>query len=260
MDGPDQRQGVLEPDPALSAFRLPRSESCWWCGDAATTEEHRIKASTLRRVARADNGTAEPGNVFKKSSDYEGPLRTLNKGSQVRWRRNLCANCNNSRSQPFDRAYDVFETFIVSRFRTLAEQPNLDWRDVYGDDWRAGATALGRYFAKQLGCMLATYDLPVPEDLRRFVSGADRCPSVCFALAIEPRVVALLRSGDSGGDLSNFVGLLNAPAYRSGDSLTGIDYGYHIGYLNFIVCWREGAQFASWFDNYVCELPWLEKI
>lgn len=249
------RRGVLEPDPALDGFQVTATDRCWWCGDVATTEEHRIKASTLRRVGRAADGTTEPSNVFKKSSDYEGALRTLRKGAQVRWRKNMCADCNNSRSQPFDRAYDVFEAFLVSRFDAIVGWTHLDWRDVYGDEWQGGARNLARYFAKQLGCMLATYDLPVPDDVRRFLDGGDRCPSVSFMLVINPRVVALMRSEGAGEDMSNFVGLLEAPAYSSGDSCTGIDYGYHIGYLNFLAHWREGEEFSSWFEHKTCKLP-----
>lgn len=253
----DMRRGVLEPDPALDGFRIPGTNHCWWCGDVATTEEHRIKASTLRRVARAEDGTAEPSNVFKMSSDYQRSLQTLKKGPQVRWRRNMCASCNNSRSQAFDRSYDVFEAFLVARFDVMASWSRLDWKDVYGKDWRSGSKDLARYFAKQLGCMLATYDLPIPDDIRQFLNGAARCPSVCFELAINPGVAKFMRSEGAGTDMSTFVGLLEAPAYRTGESFSGMDYGYYIGYLNFLVQWRESRTFSSWFDHRTCRLSRL---
>lgn len=254
MGAKDIRRGVLEPDPALDGFRVSATDRCWWCGDVATTEEHRIKASTLRRVGRAEDGTTKPSNVFKMSSDYQRSLQTLKKGAQVRWRRNMCANCNNSRSQAFDRAYDVFEAFLVSRFDVMADWTRFDWKDVYGNDWRIGSRDLARYFAKQLGCMLATYDLPVPNDIRRFLDGAARCPSVCFKLAIDPGVVTFMRAEGADTDMSKFVGLLEAPAYRTGQSFSGVDYGYHIGYLNFLAHWREGRAFSSWFAHRTCKL------
>lgn len=254
MGAEDTRHGVLEPDPSLDDFRVAVTDRCWWCSAHATTEEHRIKASTLRRIARAEDGSVKPGNVFKMSSDYERPLQTLKKGPQVRWRKNMCANCNNSRSQAFDRAYDVFEAFLISHFDVMADWRRFDWKDVYGDDWRIGSRNLARYFAKQLGCMLTTYDLPIPDDIRRFLNGANRCPSVKFELAINPDVVAFMRTEGSGADMSTFVGLLTAPAYRNGQSFSGIDYGYHIGYLNFFACWRKGKKSSSWFDHRTCKL------
>lgn len=255
MSSARRGRGVLEPDPKLDGFRLSADDRCWWCGDRATTEEHRIKASTLRRVGRAEDGTTEPGSVFKKSSDYEGALRTIRKGAQVRWRRNLCADCNNSKSQPFDNAYDDFEAFLVEHFNEIAEWERLDWRNVYGNEWRTGAADLARYFAKQLACMLSTYDLPIPEDLVLFLDGADRCSSVCFMLVINPRVIELMHSEGAEVDMSTFVGLLRAPAYQTAGEFTGVDYGYHIGYLNFLVQWREGQDFSSWFEHQSIDLP-----
>src|SRR5699024_12014568 len=66
MSDRQRRPGVLDLNPALAHLRAPVTDLCWWCGDVATTEEHRFKASTLRRVARSDDGTVEPSNIFKK--------------------------------------------------------------------------------------------------------------------------------------------------------------------------------------------------
>ena len=149
-DAGNRRRGPMDMDPALDPFRLPPSDRCWWCGERATTEEHRFKHSTLRRVGRTDTGVVDPEGVFKKSGDFEGPLRSLKKGSQVRWRKNLCAKCNNHRSQPFDQAYDAFEAFVIDRADELMNWKRLDWHDVYGPQGQSGARDLGRYFGKQI--------------------------------------------------------------------------------------------------------------
>lgn len=245
------RRGPMGMDPALDKLRLPASESCWWCGAPATTEEHRIKHSTLRRVALDGNAKIDPRNVFKKSADFEGVLHSIKKGAQVRWRKNLCAECNNSRSQPFDLAYDVFEEFLVDHADVMMRWKRLDWSAVYGVAWQEGAANLARYFAKQIGCMLATQRLPVPEDLIRFLDGEARCPSTCFSVAINCRVAdahkVMRRHGFDDG-MSNFVGLLDSIAYASEGRLTGVDYGYHIGYVWLIGEWREGSDRTSWFE------------
>lgn len=262
MSDERRRIGSLESNPALKHLQVPASDSCWWCGAPATTEEHRIKASTLRRVARLQDGTVAAGKVFKKSSDYEGTLHSLNKGTQIRWRKNLCSDCNSSKSQPFDRAYDEFESFLVEHLDEAAEWERLDWRAVYGADWHEKARNLARYFGKQLGCMMASHQLPVPTDLVAFLNGGRRCPSIWFALYVNPRAAdfhAQMRSEGFEDGLSGFVGLLESMAYQNDSVLSGIDYAYHIAYLWFLAQWRAEANVASWFDYQVIDLPRLSK-
>lgn len=258
MSDARRKTGTLDLNPALEHLQVPASDLCWWCGDVATTEEHRFKASTLRRVAKSDDGTILPSNVFKKSSDYESTLQSLKKGTQIRWRKNLCANCNNTKSQPFDRSYDHFESFLVEHIDEISAWERLDWQAIYGSDWRERTRNLARYFGKQLGCMLATHQLQVPEELIEFLNGSERCPSVCFMLYINPLAVEMheeMRSDGFENGLSDFVGLLNATAYQTEGVFSGIDYGYHIGYLWFVARWRAGADVASWFECQEIVLP-----
>ncbi|ALO67662.1 hypothetical protein AS189_15725 [Arthrobacter alpinus] len=272
MNDARKKTGVLDLDPALKHLRVPANDLCWWCGDVATTEEHRFKASTLRRVARSDDGTIVPSTVYKKSSDYEGTLQSLKKGTQIRWRKNLCANCNNAKSQPFDRSYDHFESFLVEHIDEISARERLDWQAVYGLDWKEQARNLARYFGKQLGCMLATQELQIPEELIEFLDGFERCPSVCFMLYVNPRAVEahemMRRDGFEDG-LNSFVGLLEADVYQSAGEFSGIDYVYHIsagefsgidyvyhiGFLWFTARWRAGADVTSWFEYQEIDLP-----
>lgn len=245
-------------DPVLDPLRLPPSGRCWWCGDPATTEEHRFKLSTLRRVARADTGKEDPRTVFKKSDDWEGPLRSIKKGGQVRWRKNMCAKCNNQRSQPFDTAYDTMESFIVAHAGEMMRWREFKWTDVYGAEWQRGSGDLARYFGKQLGCMLATQRLPVPPDLIEFLNGAKRCPPVSFTLARNWRAGhmhrVMIRDGFEGG-ITHFVGLLPATAYSRGGRFAGVEYVYHIGYVWFCVNWMEGTDRSSWWEYAHVNMP-----
>lgn len=248
------RRGVLQPDPKLDAFCIEQVEECWWCGERATTEEHRIKASTLRRVGRDETGTVDARNVFKKSSDFEGELRTLRKGAQVRWKKNLCASCNNAKSQPFDRAYDTFEDFLVGQFVEIAIEGCIDWAQIYGKDWELGAKNLARFFGKQLGCMLSTYNLPTPPGLQVFLDGAADIPAIRFSMFINADVVSKMIQHPEN-DWSMFIGLGEAPAYETVGRFSGVDYSFHIGYLNFLVEWREEETFDSWWKWGVVDLP-----
>lgn len=142
----------------------------------------------------------------------------------------------------------------------MATWAGLDWRKVYGPEWREGARNLARYFGKQLGCLLATHQLQVPPELIDFLNGKDRCPSVWFALYINPPAVdfhqQMLTDGFEYG-LSGFIGLLESNAYQTEGAFSGIDH-YYIGYLWFIVQWRADAEALSWFEgDSVIDLPRL---
>lgn len=256
--GDAERRGPMSPDPLLDPWRLPPSDRCWWCGAPATTMEHRIKHSTLRRVARDEQGILDPRNVFKKADDYEGSLRSLKKGTQVKWLKNMCATCNNARSQPFDLAYDRMESFIIKYADTLMTWPRLRWQQVYGDDWERGAADLARYFAKQVCCMLATQRLPIPDDLIAFLDGAPRCPSVAFAIYRDWRKgdmhKIMCRDGFEDGIMS-LVGLLPALAWQSEGEFAGVDYGYYIGYVQFVAYWRRASNRVSWWESSEIDLP-----
>lgn len=244
-------------NPAFDPWRLPPSDRCWWCGAPATSEEHRIKHSTLRRVARNDDGTVDAANVFKKSDDYEGLLRSIRKGSQVRWRKNLCSHCNNARSQPFDLAYDKFEDFLVDHADLVMRWEKLRWTDVYGPSGQDGARNLARYFGKQLGCMLASQRLPVPTELVAFLDGAESCPSIGFRTCRNWRGAyahrRMRRHGHEG--LTTFVGLLDSEGYARDGRFSGVSYGYHIGYVWVLADWREGTVQQSWFQQPSAEFP-----
>jgi len=189
--------------------------------------EHRIKHSTLRRVARRDDGSIDPANVFKKADDFEGSLRSLKKGTQVKWRKNLCAPCNNARSQPFDLAYDRMESFYVEHADEMMEWKRLGWVDVYGEDWEQGAADLARYFAKQVGCMLASQRLPVPADLITFLDGAERCPSFAFVILRNWRAAdmhkIMIRDASLDG-INSFVGLLPSTAFQTEGRFSVVAY------------------------------------
>lgn len=236
-------------DPSLDAWRIPASDRCWWCGAPATTMEHRIKHSTLRRIARDKQGIVNPSNAFKKAGDYEGPLRSLKKGSQVKWYKNLCAACNNTRSQPYDIAYDQAEAFVVKHLDALAESRRLLWKDVFGPDWALGAANLGRYFAKQMGCMLAGQRLPIPADLIDFLNGSRYCRSVEFKVLKNKRDATLHTDMKRAKGVSAFTSMVEIPeslAYETNGQFSGVDYGHQIGFIMFSARWRAGADCVSW--------------
>lgn len=105
------RERVLGSNPALEHLQVPASDSCWWCGDKATTEEHRLKASTLRRVAAMGDGSVKPNTVFKKSADYEGTLNSLKRALKFAGERTSAANATAPRASPLIGRMTILKIF-----------------------------------------------------------------------------------------------------------------------------------------------------
>ncbi len=249
--------GPRDADPRLDRFRHAPDGRCWWCGGVATTREHKFKHSDLRRVATRD-GARDLKALFKMSDFHQGSLRTLKRGDEVQWGLNLCAPCNNARSQPFDLAYDRFVAYLRANGDTLWRWTSLDWAAVYGQEWSDGATSLARYFVKQFGCMMATQRLQVPQDAVAFLDGSARCPSLCIDIWRDHRPIKLhrrmSRTGDQEGML-NFIGLPATLAYTDGSRLTGADYQCRLAYMVCSVFWREGEDLPSFHESQVVSLP-----
>jgi len=53
----------------------------------------------------------------------------------VRFGRVLCAKCNNQRSQPLDRAYEVFSDYLATNIDIFWRADGIDFRRVYGGPW-----------------------------------------------------------------------------------------------------------------------------
>lgn len=160
-------------------LRQPHNGLCWWCGAIATTSEHKYKRSDLRLLGGSGQvhwGT-DPSQPFLVRSTRKDPL--------VRFSKSLCANCNNARSQPFDRAYDIFRDYVWANLDLLWYQDGLDMRAIYGPKWLEQEFNLARYFVKHFGCRLVDEGVPPPHELAQFLDGAPSIPGVHLALAVQ---------------------------------------------------------------------------
>lgn len=245
----------------LEPYKVASSGQCWWCGDTATTSEHKFKHSDLRRVAGEGN---HAGNVYKSSETFNGLLRSLNKGSQVRWGKNLCAQCNNATSQPFDFAYDRFIEYALASFDSLHRSEGVDWKEVFGTDWWQSVYDLSRYLVKQFCCMMATKALPVPPEAIEFLNSSRHVGPINVLIWRDWRFIQLLNNSQkiklSKKAIQDFYGLPQTEAYidpENGGRLSGADYALRVGYLMFTVTWRAESESVSIHDVQRMKMPLL---
>jgi len=150
--------------PSSSRFPAPQ---CWICRvRPADSREHKFKGSDLRRFFGRGPWTGKERPVHGRDGQdldsIQGPGQPSMTFGLV-----PCSQCNNAGTQPFDRAYDTFISWVLGEgAERVLEDRRIDFSDVFGNSWEDGQRDLFRYFAKHIGCNIAAAGHAVPEDLR----------------------------------------------------------------------------------------------
>lgn len=210
------------------------SRLCPICGAVADSREHKFKRSDLLR----SNGRYSPGqSVFLGQQGFQplqGPDSNLVKFGKV-----LCQDCNTTRSQPYDRAYERLSSWLDKEDKNFLLRTEIDFSEIYGDNFNSEVTNLLRYFAKHLACRISDDDFDAPIHLKKILrDNADLAP---FSLSFSVNVT--------------WEGLSGAEAVLVNYPLIGIQHhdqfsdhfisGFSVGYL--AVVYRIGFPvYMSW--------------
>jgi hypothetical protein len=149
--------------PVRCVAKLTNKPNCWICGAPANSAEHRIKRSDLTRFygKGSYNGPSAPVHVRNGvTSPIQGP-----NSLRLKYEQSLCHDCNTSRTQPFDKAYDHFIEWVMSNEPVVLQKRHLNFEDIYGVDWREKQRDLFKYWVKSFGCRLVDAGQMVPRDL-----------------------------------------------------------------------------------------------
>ena len=189
----------------MGQFVYPTKGVCWWCGAPADSREHKYKRSDI--VREFGEGPYQGGQqlvVIGEGSD------TLQRGisgpasKAFKFDANLCRRCNNERSQPFDRAYDAFTSYISANSEAIRRSGEIDLAAVYGDSWPEDAENLVRYFVKHIGCRVAgeliAQRVAIDTDLNRFLDGGPVPACLRLDACIDSGLEAVDRSLRAGSD------------------------------------------------------------
>lgn len=170
------------------------SGRCWWCDAPADSREHRLKKSDLVREFGKPPFT-ELRTLTRFSGgdrhEFRGPDSRL-----VKFRQSICTYCNNTRSQPFDVAWDRLASYLAKHEVEILRDRSLDLEAIFGTDWAARAADVERYVVKHLICRVAE-QLPGPIRLHRklldFLDGGAYPTMLRLDLCIDLGVVEMLR-------------------------------------------------------------------
>lgn len=149
---------------AIGAIQAPEP-LCWICRtNTADSGEHKTKRSDLLAVLGTPS-QAEPFyyHDLHKANRPVGSLDAKILKSPVR----ICAYCNNTRTQPHDRAWEAMSDRLRSRRLEVGRWVRCN--RIFGHCTKREMLNVHLFFLKLFGCMIAEaktngHDVPIPLD------------------------------------------------------------------------------------------------
>jgi hypothetical protein len=151
---------------------------CWICGNEARTGEHLIKASDLRAIFGSVRQTRPVylTSANRKNLPVKGVNANIFKSAAL-----LCGQCNNERTQPFDRAWEALSRYLRKHGK-LAGGDRIDLSKVFPGSVHKSMLSVHLYFVKLFGCLIAGNSIPIEPFASAIVESAPH-PKVHLALS-----------------------------------------------------------------------------
>jgi hypothetical protein len=205
---------------------------CWICGKPADSREHKFKRTDVAQSSKTWAPEDQPYYL-----DGSGWRRIQGPNSQlVQFARVLCQKCNTTSTQPFDRAYERFAAWVNQKGANLMEATHINFGEIYGDDFQGETLNLLKYFAKHLGCRIASENFTLPQNLALSLTTGDLRPfEVSFSRNSEIkgyplRGTGVLHNFPTFGRYSPDTGDIH-PSYVSGMIVGHLDVIYRYDYV-----------------------------
>lgn len=136
---------------------------CWICGDIPNTKEHLIKKSDLRSIfgERSSKNPLFIHSLNDQSVKINGLSSDILKSGAM-----ICSNCNNSRSQPFDRAWECLSNHLRSLSPSISSGMTIKLDEIFKSNTKQSLTYVHLYFVKLFGCIIKEHNIPI--DINEF--------------------------------------------------------------------------------------------
>lgn len=207
---------------------------CWWCGSPADSREHKWKRSEVTDVfGRGSYDSVVWLTEGRGKAPQSEPIRGP-KAGRLMFGYSLCAQCNGTRSQPFDHAYALFSSYLLTHYLQVIEQRWFNLSGVYGADTENQIQNLARYYGKHIGCRIAEKAGRVPENLVAFLDGKEEsATSVYSEFGIRSALLDLddhrvLSMRDSVANYSSDPARIGLTSFKSGLGVGAIEFLYDV--------------------------------
>ena len=127
---------------------------CWLCGAIATTGEHKIKRTVIDKLMFENNKINSPVKLFSNNANKPQFIRSA-KSDHLKYKKNLCEYCNNTRTQPFDISYDIFFKYLIENGKNIFLSNRIGLKNIKSEyDRNFSQKDLFKYFIKAFCCVI----------------------------------------------------------------------------------------------------------
>lgn len=141
---------------AFTTTKALNMPNCWICGAPdARSREHMTKASDLRSLF----GRGKP--LYLHRGEIKNELVQGIKSKKLTFEAPLCDECNNNRTQPYDRAWERLCKRLLERKPPIKRGDILRLSNVFPGEVRAAMLNVHLYFVKLFGCLIADHNIPL---------------------------------------------------------------------------------------------------
>lgn len=233
---------------------------CWMCGSPADSAEHKFKKADLVR-AHGKGPYKGDGALAHVLAGSQKLIQGANSGV-LKYQKNLCGNCNNAKSQPWDRAYDQLIDWVLGNETDVLRKRFIDFSQVFGSNFEDGQRNVYKYYAKSFGCRLVDAGHAVPSDVTQLFDRSRIQTALRISFSVNEDVLILPKV-----DRDGFIGQSDLHAWleRSRpEQINGYQSNEHVSWFTAHFWYGinpDGACGSSWVaDNQFVYLGSFEPL
>lgn len=132
--------------------------NCWICGDIADSGEHLVKASDLRSIF---GHVSQDRPLFFHTENRRNQFVKGIKANILKSAARICTECNNQRTQPYDRAWERLSQYLRLRNQPLRVGNRIHLHKVFPGAVQISMLRVHLYFVKRFGCEIAEHKIPI---------------------------------------------------------------------------------------------------
>jgi len=135
---------------------------CWICGNNGDSGEHLVKASDIRNYF----GVISESNPIYTHNGYKRnrPICSV-KSKRLKSKGLICKDCNNSRTQRHDMAWESLSNYLIYKYPTNNPIKRINLSKVFPGNSKNQLLNVHLFFAKLFGCRIAEHNINIDISL-----------------------------------------------------------------------------------------------